>query len=177
MLDPSASYTFLDHELLIRKIANEVGFAHISLSSQLQAVVRLVPRGVSATADAYLTPHIRIYLDSIAQGSYILTHSDDLRYADWQFIVDPQASRASSKMIRPGSSSCSPMVVWCTTVTSRVSGLSYLALPEALLDLRGRPTPPKTVSDPLTPHRILLIFSIRSYWSYRFYSGVRIFEF
>lgn len=31
-------------------------------------MARLVPRGTSATADAYLTPHIRTYLDSFAAG-------------------------------------------------------------------------------------------------------------
>lgn len=65
------SYTYPEHELLIREIAHEIGFAHISLSSQLQAMVKIVPRGMSATADAYLTPHIRTYLDNIAKGSSI----------------------------------------------------------------------------------------------------------
>lgn len=66
------SYTYPEHELLLRDIAHEIGFAHISLSSQLQAMVKIVPRGMSATADAYLTPHIRTYLDNIAKGSFIM---------------------------------------------------------------------------------------------------------
>jgi hypothetical protein len=38
------------------------------MSSGTLPMVRLVPRGFTATADAYLTPKIREYLDSFVQG-------------------------------------------------------------------------------------------------------------
>lgn len=50
------SYTFPDHELLVGQLAREIGFTHVSLSSQLLPMIRAVSRGVSACADAYLTP-------------------------------------------------------------------------------------------------------------------------
>ncbi|KAF5345009.1 hypothetical protein D9758_010436 [Tetrapyrgos nigripes] len=62
------SYTFPTHEQVIAKLALQVGFKHVSVSSSLQAMVRMVPRGNSATADAYLTPHIKTYLESFASG-------------------------------------------------------------------------------------------------------------
>lgn len=62
------SYTFPDHELLLGKVASSLGFEHISLSSQLLPMIKLVPRGVSATADAYLTPILRAYLDGFFSG-------------------------------------------------------------------------------------------------------------
>jgi 5-oxoprolinase (ATP-hydrolysing) len=62
------SYTFPDHELLVGKVASSLGFEHISLSSQLLPMIKMVPRGVSATADAYLTPILRAYLDGFFSG-------------------------------------------------------------------------------------------------------------
>ena len=62
------SYTFPEHELLVGKIARDVGFTHVSESSQLLPMIKMVPRGVSSTADAYLTPILREYLDGFFSG-------------------------------------------------------------------------------------------------------------
>ncbi|KAG8713991.1 hypothetical protein FRC11_010258 [Ceratobasidium sp. 423] len=62
------SYTYPEHELVVGKIANSLGFTHISISSQLMPMIKLVPRGMSATADAYLTPILYQYLDGFFSG-------------------------------------------------------------------------------------------------------------
>lgn len=62
------SYTFPEHENLVGKIAREIGFTHISLSNELMPMIKLVPRATSATADAYLTPEIRRYIDGFSKG-------------------------------------------------------------------------------------------------------------
>ncbi|CZR58696.1 related to 5-oxoprolinase [Phialocephala subalpina] len=62
------SYTFPQHELRIAEIASEMGFTHMSLSSQLTPMVKLVPRGMSATADAYLTPEVSRYIKGFSNG-------------------------------------------------------------------------------------------------------------
>jgi 5-oxoprolinase (ATP-hydrolysing) len=62
------SYTFPEHELLVGNIAREIGFTHVSESSQLLPMIKMVPRGVSSTADAYLTPILREYLDGFFSG-------------------------------------------------------------------------------------------------------------
>ncbi|KAL7421183.1 hypothetical protein Q5752_004068 [Cryptotrichosporon argae] len=49
-------------------LAEQVGFPHISVSSDLQAMINMVSRGTSATANAYLTPEVRRYLDGFASG-------------------------------------------------------------------------------------------------------------
>lgn len=59
------SYTFPSHEKLIGELAVEMGFS-VALSSELQPMIKAVPRGMSATADAYLTPVIKEYIDSIS---------------------------------------------------------------------------------------------------------------
>ena len=62
------SYTFPEHEQAIEKLAREVGFAHISLSSSLMPMIKMVSRGMSATADAYLTPEIKKYIEGFRSG-------------------------------------------------------------------------------------------------------------
>lgn len=56
------SYTYPHHEILIEELALSMGFRHVSLSSALTPMVRAVPRGLTASVDAYLTPVIKEYL-------------------------------------------------------------------------------------------------------------------
>jgi len=62
------SYTYPDHEISVGKVAEKIGFTQISLSSQLLPMIKMLPRGVSSTADAYLTPILRQYLDGFFSG-------------------------------------------------------------------------------------------------------------
>ncbi|PYH93099.1 5-oxoprolinase [Aspergillus ellipticus CBS 707.79] len=56
------SYTFPDHELQIRALAQEIGFDNVSLSHAVSQRTKIVPRGNSAVIDGYLTPTIKRYL-------------------------------------------------------------------------------------------------------------------
>ncbi|CAN6454240.1 unnamed protein product [Victoria cruziana] len=56
------SYTYPQHELEVERLALSLGFKHVSISSSLIPMVRAVPRGLTATVDAYLTPVIKEYL-------------------------------------------------------------------------------------------------------------------
>ena len=62
------SYAFPDHEAAVGKLAAEMGFTQVSLSSALVPMVRAVPRGHTASVDSYLTPCIREYLDTFLRG-------------------------------------------------------------------------------------------------------------
>ena len=62
------SYCFRDHEEQVKKIAVQLGFCHVSISSECSPMVRAVPRGLTACADAYLTPHIREYTRHFLAG-------------------------------------------------------------------------------------------------------------
>ncbi|KAJ3786784.1 5-oxoprolinase [Lentinula aff. detonsa] len=62
------SYTYPDHERFVGSIARSIGFKHISESAQLLPMIKMVPRGVSSTADAYLTPILRDYLNGFFSG-------------------------------------------------------------------------------------------------------------
>lgn len=57
-----------DHERMVGEVAKEMGFEQISLSHEVMPMVKLVPRGFTATADAYLTPHIMKYIQTFKNG-------------------------------------------------------------------------------------------------------------
>ncbi|KAJ6045224.1 hypothetical protein N7499_012097 [Penicillium canescens] len=59
------SFAYPEHERQIGELAQQMGFS-VTLSSKLQPMIKIVPRGMSAAADAYLTPVIKTYIDSIS---------------------------------------------------------------------------------------------------------------
>lgn len=62
------SYTYPEHERFVGRIAREMGFKHVSLSSEVSPMIKHLPRAHSSVADAYLTPVIKKYLESIQAG-------------------------------------------------------------------------------------------------------------
>ncbi|KAH8802560.1 Hydantoinase B/oxoprolinase-domain-containing protein [Xylogone sp. PMI_703] len=70
------SFACPEHEREVGSIAAQLGFS-VALSSTLQPMIKIVPRGMSATADAYLTPVIQSYINSISanfEGSLVGSH-------------------------------------------------------------------------------------------------------
>ena len=74
-------YTFHEHEKIVGNIAEEIGFTQISLSHEVMPKVKMVARGDTTTVDAYLTPHIRRYLNSFRLG-----FSDQLAHTPLLFM-------------------------------------------------------------------------------------------
>ncbi|XP_012343287.1 5-oxoprolinase isoform X1 [Apis florea] len=62
------SYTYGEHEIRVGELAKLVGFPQVSLSHEIMPMARIVPRGFTACADAYLTPHIKRYLRGFSSG-------------------------------------------------------------------------------------------------------------
>ncbi len=62
------AYAWPDHELAIGRLARDMGFTQVSLSSRVMPRVKLVARGDTTMVDAYLNPHIRTYLDNFKCG-------------------------------------------------------------------------------------------------------------
>ncbi len=75
------AYAWPDHEAAIGRLAAEIGFTQISLSSSVMPRVKLVPRGDTTMVDAYLNPHIQTYLGSFKEG-----FSDDLSKTSLLFM-------------------------------------------------------------------------------------------
>ncbi|MBA4017857.1 MAG: hydantoinase [Pirellula sp.] len=59
------AYRSSAHELIVERVAREVGFQEISLSSRVAPLVKVVARGDTTVADAYLNPVLRGYVASL----------------------------------------------------------------------------------------------------------------
>lgn len=62
------SYAFAEHERRVAKLAVEMGFEHISTSSETVGSIRIVERGLTTAVDAYLTPLVREYIANFKRG-------------------------------------------------------------------------------------------------------------
>lgn len=57
-----------DHEARIARIARDLGFAQVSVSHEVAPLIKLIGRGDTTVADAYLSPVLDRYVDRIAAG-------------------------------------------------------------------------------------------------------------
>ncbi|EAR87851.1 hydantoinase/oxoprolinase (macronuclear) [Tetrahymena thermophila SB210] len=62
------SPSYSKHEEIVGQIAEKLGFPQISLSSKIIPMIKILPRGSTATLDAYLNPYIFRYLQSFVSG-------------------------------------------------------------------------------------------------------------
>jgi 5-oxoprolinase (ATP-hydrolysing) len=56
------------HELAAGRLAQEAGLAFVALSHEVSPLPRFVPRAETTVADAYLTPVLRAYVDTVAEA-------------------------------------------------------------------------------------------------------------
>ena len=59
-------YRYPDHERILETIARRIGFTQISVSHGVSPLMRLVSRGDTTVADAYLSPVLRRYVERVA---------------------------------------------------------------------------------------------------------------
>jgi len=62
-------YRYPAHEQRVAEIARAVGFTQISMSHAVNPLMKLIPRGDTTVADAYLSPVLRRYVDRVAAQS------------------------------------------------------------------------------------------------------------
>ncbi len=62
------AYACPQHEKEVGRLASDLGFTQVSLSSQVMPMIKLVPRGDTTLVDSYLTPHIQAYIESFKKG-------------------------------------------------------------------------------------------------------------
>ncbi|MCQ6961685.1 hydantoinase B/oxoprolinase family protein [Methanolobus chelungpuianus] len=60
------AYRYPDHELQLKRIAEDIGFTHISLSHKVSPLIKFVSSGETTVVDAYLSPVLKRYIDRIA---------------------------------------------------------------------------------------------------------------
>ncbi|HEY8518490.1 MAG TPA: hydantoinase B/oxoprolinase family protein [Gammaproteobacteria bacterium] len=61
-------YRYPEHERRAAAIAREAGFEQVSVSHEVMPVMKLVPRGDTTLADAYLSPVLRRYVRGVRAG-------------------------------------------------------------------------------------------------------------
>jgi 5-oxoprolinase (ATP-hydrolysing) len=81
------AYVHPEHELLVERIAREVGFDEISVSSRVAPLIKIVARGETTVLDAYLNPVLRAYVQRLRTslgggGLQILTSAGGLVEAE-----------------------------------------------------------------------------------------------
>ncbi len=59
-------YRYPDHERALEEIARRIGYTQVSVSHRVSPLMRLVSRGDTTVADAYLSPVLRRYVDRVA---------------------------------------------------------------------------------------------------------------
>ena len=59
-------YRYPRHEAKVAELARQVGFTQISVSHQVSPLMKLVGRGDTTVVDAYLSPILRRYVDTVA---------------------------------------------------------------------------------------------------------------
>ncbi|KAL7421442.1 hypothetical protein Q5752_004328 [Cryptotrichosporon argae] len=78
------SYLFPEHEQEVAHVARDMGFDNVSVSSSIEAKIGFIARGQSATADAYLTPEVKRYLNGFAKGFQNKLQGGDCRVSFMQ---------------------------------------------------------------------------------------------
>ena len=58
-------YRFPAHEVRVAAIARAIGFSQISVSHEVAALIKLIPRGDTTVVDAYLSPVLRRYVEQV----------------------------------------------------------------------------------------------------------------
>ena len=61
------AYDHPEHERQAADIARSSGFAQVTMSHEVSGLIRFVPRADTAVADAYLSPELRRYVDSVGR--------------------------------------------------------------------------------------------------------------
>jgi 5-oxoprolinase (ATP-hydrolysing) len=59
-------YRFTAHEIALAELAREIGFTQVSVSHEVSPLSKLIARGDTTVADAYLSPVLRRYVDQVA---------------------------------------------------------------------------------------------------------------
>lgn len=70
-------WKYREHEERLAQIAREIGFAQVSVSHEVAPLIKLVPRGDTTVVDAYLSPVLKRYTDTLRAA---LPQADRLRF-------------------------------------------------------------------------------------------------
>lgn len=76
------SYLFKDHEEQVAKMARDIGFTFVTLSSEISPSIKLLNRSNSTCSEAYLYPVIRRYVENFQSGFKVLPQNVEFMCSD-----------------------------------------------------------------------------------------------
>jgi len=62
------AFAFPEHERMAAALAREAGFSQVSVSHEVAPLIKIVPRGDTTVADAYLSPVLSRYTSTVAEA-------------------------------------------------------------------------------------------------------------
>ncbi|MCK9912083.1 hypothetical protein MXD81_23205, partial [Microbacteriaceae bacterium K1510] len=62
------AYAHPEHERQAAELARDLGFRQVSVSHEVSPLIKIVPRGDTTVADAYLSPVLRRYVDRVSSA-------------------------------------------------------------------------------------------------------------
>jgi 5-oxoprolinase (ATP-hydrolysing) len=62
------AYAYPEHEQQAAALARDLGFSQVSASHAVSPLIKVVPRGDTTVADAYLSPNLRRYVDKVSSA-------------------------------------------------------------------------------------------------------------
>ena len=83
------AYAFPEHERQAAELARDLGFGQVSASHEVSPLIKLVPRGDTTVADAYLSPILRRYVDRVSGA--LSTPSPHTRGNEAPIVMDTPA--------------------------------------------------------------------------------------
>ena len=73
-------YRYPEHENRIGTIARDLGFAQVSVSHEVESLIKFVSRAETTLADAYLTPVLNSYIDGLRKELLSVAQPDRLLF-------------------------------------------------------------------------------------------------
>ncbi|MGE3777986.1 MAG: hydantoinase/oxoprolinase family protein, partial [Pirellulaceae bacterium] len=62
------AFRYPQHEQFVASVARDMGFREVSVSSEVAPFIKIVSRGDTTVADAYLNPVLRAYIERLREG-------------------------------------------------------------------------------------------------------------
>lgn len=78
------AYAYPEHERIASDIARDIGFTQISVSHEVAPLIKVLNRGDTTVADAYLSPILKTYVDRI---KFAFDCDPDLRHTQLLFMT------------------------------------------------------------------------------------------
>jgi 5-oxoprolinase (ATP-hydrolysing) len=89
------SYAYPAHELAAAELARKIGFSQVSVSHDVSGLIRIVPRGDTTVADAYLSPVLRRYVNQVTTALSHVSPTTNAGQTRIQFMASSGGLKAA----------------------------------------------------------------------------------